>query len=168
VLVWLGGPVVDRPVLEKIVRWVQDGGILVANMPCAPTDIEGRNDLGLKLFPPVNRDKPMPVVASLGKGVVMYDPLPNNAGSDRFAEMLRTAVYGSAAVSAAPGRQDAGATFAREVDSEFDGVWTAVFPDMMLLFNTNDKPVDITRTWNGKETGRHLDAGELAEVTGDE
>ena len=145
VLIWLGGPVTERAVLEKIVRWVESGGILVANMPAAPTDIEGRDDLGLKLFPPANQDKPMPVTCKLGRGTVFNDPLPNNAGSPRFAEMVSAA--------GAP-----------ETDSEFDGVWTAVFPDMMLLFNTNDKPVDIKRTWNGKEIAVHIEAGELAEV----
>ena len=146
-LIWLGGPVVDRPALEKIVRWVEKGGILVANMSQPPTDIEGRTDLGLKLFPPVSQDKPLPTTIKLGKGLVINDPIQGNMATRKFAEMVKAAVCGP------------GAT-----DSEFDGVWTAVFPDMLLLFNTNDKPVDVKRTWNGREHTIHIEAGELAEV----
>ena len=148
VLIWLDGPVVDRPVLEKIVRWVQNGGVLVANMAQPPTDIEGRDDLGLKLFPPMSQDKPMPVTTKLGRGIVVNDPMAGNMGSPRFAGLVRTAVSGSA--------------------DPADGVWTAVFPDMMLLFNTNDKPVDAKRTWNGKDIAVHIEAGDLAEVKHDE
>lgn len=172
VLLWIGGPVADRPVLEKIVRWVEKGGILVANMPQPPSDIEGRTDLGLKLFPPVSQDKPLPTTMVVGKGVVINDPIRGNAGTPKFAELVRTAVYhpdklgplGSAAFPIAgklPKLQGA-----PEVDSEADGVWTAVFPDMMLLFNNNDKPVDVKRTWNGKEYVVHIEAGELVEVKG--
>lgn len=157
ILLWLDGPVTERPVLEKIVRWVQDGGTLVANMAQPPTDVEGRNDLGLKLFPPVDQDKPMPTTTKLGKGLVVNDPMAGNFGSQRFADLVRAACsagslpasLGSAGKLPAP---------------RADGVWTAVFPDMMLLFNTNDKPVDVKRTWNGKEIAVHIEAGELAEV----
>lgn len=172
VLMWLGGPVVDRPVLEKIVRWVENGGILVANMAQAPTDIEGRNDLGQKLFPPVSQDKPLPTTMKLGKGLIVNDPIPGNMATRKFAEMMRAAVYhpeklgplGSAAFPIAGKLPTLHG--APEVDSEFDGVWTAVFPDMMLLFNSNDKPVDVKRIWNGKEHAVHIEAGELAELKG--
>jgi len=47
---------------------------------------------------------------------------------------------------------------------EPDGVWTALFPDRLLLMNIGDEPVDVERTWNGRTIRRHLKAGELAEV----
>jgi len=43
-------------------------------------------------------------------------------------------------------------------------VWTAVFPDRLLLMNIGDAPVDVERRWNGRTIRRHLKAGELAEV----
>jgi hypothetical protein len=143
VLLWLQGPVVERSVLEKVVKWVEDGGILVANTPDAPTDVEGRTDMGLKLFPPVNQDKPMPVTHRLGKGFVIQDPM--SPMLPRFKDLVRDAVGAG-------------------VDREEDGVWTAVFPDMLLFYNTGDKTVDLTKTWKGQEVKVHLEAGELAEV----
>ncbi len=172
VLIWMGGPVVDRPVLEKIVRWVERGGILVANMTQPPVDIEGRTDLGQKLFPPVSQDKPLPTTMKLGKGVVVNDAMPDNFKTRKFAEMVKSAVYSPGTAGVPPAIRDAGKLpalhGAPDVDSEFDGVWTAVFPDMLLLFNSNDKPVDVKRTWNGKEYAVHIEAGELAEVKRDE
>lgn len=160
VLVWLGGMVVERQVLEKIVRWVEHGGILVANLTQPPTDVEGRNDLGLKLFPSVNQDKPLPATMKLGQGIIINDPIQGNMKTREFADMVSTAVYH-------PGKLQAALKGSPEVDSEFDGVWTAIFPDMMLLFNNNDKSVDVKRTWNDRVHTVHIETGELAEVRND-
>jgi len=136
------GPVVERSVLEKVVDWVEDGGILVANAT-APVDVEGRTDLGLKLFPPVSQDKPMPVTHKLGKGLVIQDPL--SPMLPRFKDLVRDAVGAG-------------------IDREEDGIWTAVFLDMLLFYNTGDKAVDLQKTWKGQEVKVHLEAGELEEV----
>ena len=155
VLIWLQGPVVERSALEKVVKWVEGGGILIANAPVAPTDVEGRTNLGLKLFPPVNQDKPMLVTHKLGKGLVIQDPLPTML--PRFKRLVREAVYH-------PEKLKPDLRGAAELDSEFDGIWTAVFPDMLLFYNTSDKATDFSKTWKGQEIKVHLEAGELGEV----
>ncbi|MHB0998618.1 MAG: beta-galactosidase [Armatimonadota bacterium] len=154
VLLWLGGPVVDRPILAKIVRWVRNGGIMVSNMSVVPTDIEGRNDLGLKLFPQLDASKPQ--ITKLGSGFVL-NRVSDDVKSVEFADMVRTAVYH-------PDKLKRDLEGAPEIDSEFDGVWTAVFPDMMLLYNNNDKPVSVTRLWEGKEVTVSIKPGSLAEI----
>jgi len=45
-----------------------------------------------------------------------------------------------------------------------EAVWTAVFPDRLLLMNICDEPLDVERTWDGRTIRRHLKAGELTEV----
>jgi hypothetical protein len=172
VLIWLRGPVVERPVLEKIIQWVESGGILVSAEVTTPTDVEGRTDLGMKLFPPVSQDKPLPVTHRLGRGFVLRLVMPDAAKDPKFANLVRTAVYhleelSTVAIPAASGsRQDAGGTLrgAPEVDSQADGVWTAVFPNRLLLYNTGDKPINVARTWSGGILKIHLEAGELAEM----
>ena len=168
VLIWLQGPVVERSVLEKIVRWVEEGGILVARAAHPPTDVEARDGLSLRLFP--DADEP---VTCLGQGLVIRFPYEGQEREVDFQKLVRSAVYhperlGSAGSLPAEPRNaseplalHAGAL---EVDGKSDGVWTAVFPNRLLLMNTGDKPVDVERPWNGRTVKIHLEAGELAEI----
>ena len=135
VLLWLQGPVVERSVLEKVAKWVEGGGILVANMTKPPLDVEGRDDLGTKLFSG----------ARLGKGQIIRFPHESSEEDLGFRELVRK-------------------TIGSGIDLEADGVWTAVFPDMLLFYNNGDKAVDIQKTWKGQEIAVHLEPGELAEV----
>lgn len=157
VLIWLGGPVTERVVLEKILKWVEDGGILVWGCDDKPTDVEGRTDISDKLFSaPITAEAGF-AFGSLGKGLVIAPPeLPNKTSADMLPDAVIEAVYRTEAqttLSAAP-----------EVDSQRDDVWTAVFPDMTLLYNNGDKPADIERLRKDRTYKAHLEPGELVQI----
>ena len=76
---------------------------------------------------------------------------------DMLSELVRWAVYRA-------DRFDSRLKSAPEVDSRADNVWTAVFPDMMLLYNNGDKPASVERAWQGRTYKAHLEPGELVET----
>lgn len=157
VLIWLGCPVTERVVLDKILKWVEKGGILVWGSGERPTDVEGRTDLSDRLF-----NAPIAAEAgfdygSIGKGLVVAPSAqPDRTNAHTLPDAVIAAVY----------RVEAQVTFqpAPEVDSERDNVWTAVFPDIMLLYNNGDKPADVERKWQDVTCKAHLEPGELVEI----
>ncbi len=160
VLIWLQGPLVERSVLGKIVEWVEAGGILVAAVTRPPMDLEGQDDLGVQLFSRLDTSEAKgtdPILVLPGKGVVIRFPHEPRPGEPAFVELVRKAVYH-------PEQFREGLTGAAEVDGKVDSVWTAVFPDRLLLMNIGDEPAEVERTWNGRTIRVHLEAGELAEV----
>jgi|GEM_PF-912199 len=157
VLIWLGGSVTERVVLEKILKWVEDGGILVWGCDDKPTDVEGRTDISDKLFrTPVAAEAGFDF-GSLGRGLVMSLPdQPDRTNAQTLSDVVITAVY---RVEAHTTREPA-----PEIDSRRDDVWTALFPDIMLLYNNGDKPADVERTWEDRTYKVRLEPGELVEI----
>ncbi len=154
VLIWLGGPVTERVVLEKVLKWVEAGGILVWGSADRPTDVEGRTDISSKLSPIMGNDEwGSPMRGRVGRGLIVARiELPDV--KDTLADTVRWAVY----------HPDPSFTGAPEFDSLADNVWTAVFPDMILLYNNGDKPANVERTWGGQTYKTHIEPGELVEV----
>jgi len=152
VLVWLMGPVVEREVLERIIEWVHAGGILVASVPEPPMDVEGRSDLGIYLFGSAHDQ-----FRTLGKGLVVWRRSEPKPGDEGLRDLVYAAIYH-------PEKMKPGLRGAAEVDGKEDGVWTAVFNDILLLYNTSEEPKDVERTWKGQTITRHVGAGSLVEV----
>jgi hypothetical protein len=153
VLLWLQGPVVERRVLEKVLQWVKAGGILVAKSAQMPVDVEGRHDLGRRLFPDGLGENQQPG-CRVGRGFVVC---PQQGAESSYRDLVRLAVYH-------PERLDPKLKGSPEIGETARGVWTGVFPNRLLLFNTNEKPIDIDRQWNRREIKLRLESGELAEV----
>ena len=157
VLIWLGGPVTERVVLEKVLEWVENGGILVWGSGEKPADVEGRTDISDKLFPiMITYEAGVPSQGRVGRGIVLGKfRMPDE--KDMLSELVRWAVYRA-------DRFDSRLKSAPEVDSRADNVWTAVFPDMMLLYNNGDKPADVERTWQSNTHNARVEPGELVEI----
>ncbi|MCL6519103.1 MAG: family 14 glycosylhydrolase [Armatimonadetes bacterium] len=159
VLIWLQGSVVERTVMQKIVKWIKSGGILVAGMPKPPTDVEGRDDLGI-ILSAGNRSSSTTAettIFSLGKGLIIRYSKEPKPKDQTFRELVYKAVYH-------PEQFKPGLKGAPEIDGKSDGVWTAVFPDMLLLYNNNDKPVDVEHHWCGQIIKCRIIEGELIKI----
>lgn len=151
VLIWTHGPVTERVVLAKVLDWVEAGGILVAGMSSAPTDVEGRDDLGSRLFGDGSK-----AFNFVGKGLVLRYPSEAEPGDAGFRRLVVDAVYH-------PERYRPGLKGTSEIDGVADGVWTAAFPDRLLMFNNSDKPATVIRKWRGREMQVELQPGTLWE-----
>ena len=157
VLVWLGGPVTERVVLEKVLKWVEDGGMLVGFLPGPISDVEGRDDLGRRLYGSGAILEPCMTSQWLGKGFAMWCTCPIKPGDPIVEQVVRSAVYRT-------NESRRSMKSGEDVDSLADNVWTAVFPDMMLLYNNGDKSADVERTWQAQTYKAHVEPGELVEV----
>lgn len=142
-LIWIDGPVVEHSVLRKVLTWVSNGGILISRVSEPPVDVEGRGDIGRRLFS--NQS-----VRRVGKGLVV-------SGTENFADLVKRAVYHAEEF-------DPELSSVPEIDTKADGVWTAVFPDRLLFMNTSDKAADIRALWGNQNVRLQLPAHELAEV----
>lgn len=152
VLLWLQGPIVERQILEKILEWVESGGILVTRQATAPMDVEGREDLGRQLFP----EAPLNGLARsrrVGRGLAIRPKEPTEAA---FRDAVRTAIYH-------PERFEAGRKGSPEIPFATN-LWTGIFPDRLLFLNLGLAPVDVARVWNGEPIKLRIESGGLAEV----
>ncbi len=157
VLIAFQMPVVERPILEKMLDWVRDGGILAARAPSLPTDVEGRTDLGRLLFPHPLRSGLNTSIAHIGKGLTIRFALGGREQEADFLRLAERAVYNPS--HWIPGRKGP-----QRVDAGLDGVWTAVFPDRLVFYNSNQRPVEALYRWKGERHSISIEAWDMAEV----
>lgn len=156
VLVAFQLPIVEMSVLEKILDWVKAGGILIARAPKLPIDVEGKDDLGRELFPElVDPDRSF-TLARVGKGLTVRFFYGDRDRESEFLDLATRAVY-------MPEDWIPGSVGAARVDAGRDGIWTAVFTDRLLFYNTTSSLLTASFYWRGKKRAVPVEAMGLAE-----
>ncbi|MBN1902940.1 beta-galactosidase, partial [Candidatus Sumerlaeota bacterium] len=138
ILVAFDCDVVERDIIERILKWVDRGGVLIWASSMPLQDVEGKTD-----FPINTKDSECFFEEKVLKGGVKF-------GNGRIHRIASETKQSAKIILRIASEQSQISSIKGCIDGKKDGVWITEFPSRLLLFNLGKTKVERSIEWNGK------------------